>query len=119
VLLDGTKFIHDEEPNGNFMGPTIIEVNANLRNSNPAYSEELFGPVLTIMRVDTYDQAMEILNQNRFGNGACIFTTSGFYQRDFSIRANPGQIGINVPIPVPLPMFSFSGNKGSEVINLI
>lgn len=67
---------------------------------------------MTIVRVDTYEEALQIINQNNWGNGASIFTKSGFFARDFTNRAEPGQIGVNVPIPVPLPMFSFTGNKG-------
>lgn len=76
-------------------------------------SEEIFGPVLLILRADNLDDAIELVNNNAYGNGAAIFTQSGATGRKFEIEVNVGQIGVNVPIPVPLPMFSWSGNKGS------
>ena len=97
----------------------MVEVPAEIRWDIPAYSVEMFGPVLTVIRVNTYEEAVEIINENNYGNGASIFTRSGFYARDFTNRAEPGQIGVNVPIPVPLPMFSFTGNKGLVVGDLI
>ncbi len=92
------------------MGPTILETNDL---NNDIYKEELFGPVLTIIKADTFEKALEIINSNSYGNGASIFTSSGHYARAFQNKAEPGQIGINVAIPVPLPMFSFTGNKNS------
>lgn len=74
-------------------------------------SEEIFGPVLFVLNVDTLDEAVAIINKNKYGNGAGIFTQSGATARKFEHDVNVGQIGINVPIPVPLPMFSWSGNK--------
>ena len=97
------------------MGPTLVEVNAADRWEIDAYKEELFGPVLTVICVDTFEEALEILNDSNYGNGASIFTKSGFYAREFVNRAEPGQVGVNVPIPVPLPMFSFTGNKGGHL----
>jgi malonate-semialdehyde dehydrogenase (acetylating)/methylmalonate-semialdehyde dehydrogenase len=77
------------------------------------YREEIFGPVLTVISADTLDDALDIINANRYGNGAAIFTQSGATARKFETEVNVGQIGVNVPIPVPLPMFAWSGNKGS------
>jgi malonate-semialdehyde dehydrogenase (acetylating)/methylmalonate-semialdehyde dehydrogenase len=65
------------------------------------------------LQADTLDDAIEIINKNKYGNGAAIFTQSGATARRFEVEVNVGQIGVNVPIPVPLPMFSWSGNKGS------
>jgi hypothetical protein len=73
--------------------------------------EEIFGPVLTVLTADTLDAAVDVLNANKYGNGAALFTQSGAAARKFEAHADAGQIGINVPIPVPLPMFSWSGNK--------
>jgi malonate-semialdehyde dehydrogenase (acetylating)/methylmalonate-semialdehyde dehydrogenase len=78
--------------------------------------EEIFGPVLIVLSVDTLDDAVEIINNNRYGNGAACFTQSGATARKFETEVNVGQIGINVPIPVPLPMFSWSGNKVSAAV---
>lgn len=75
--------------------------------------EEIFGPVLITISVDSLDDALDIINSNRYGNGTAIFTQSGSTARKFENQVNVGQVGINVPIPVPLPMFSWSGNKGS------
>lgn len=74
-------------------------------------SQEIFGPVLVVLKADTLDEGIQIINQNRYGNGTAIFTQSGATARKFEHDVNIGQIGINVPIPVPLPMFSWSGNK--------
>ncbi|RXW19525.1 hypothetical protein EST38_g6326 [Candolleomyces aberdarensis] len=109
VLLDGRNITVPGYPDGNFVGPTIIEAGTNMR----CYQEEIFGPVLVVLRAETLDDALEIINSNRYGNGAAIFTQSGATARKFETDVNVGQIGVNVPIPVPLPMFSWSGNKAS------
>ena len=77
------------------------------------YTEEIFGPVLVSMGVDTLDEAIKVINDNPYGNGTAIFTTNGATARKFTQEIDVGQIGINVPIPVPLPMFSFTGSRGS------
>jgi acyl-CoA reductase-like NAD-dependent aldehyde dehydrogenase len=74
-------------------------------------SQEIFGPALIVLKADTLDEGIQIINQNRYGNGTAIFTQSGATARKFEHGVNIGQIGINIPIPVPLPMFSWSGNK--------
>lgn len=71
-----------------------------------------------VLQADTLDEAIEIINNNRYGNGAAIFTQSGATARRFETEINVGQIGINVPIPVPLPMFAWSGNKVSIFVDL-
>jgi malonate-semialdehyde dehydrogenase (acetylating)/methylmalonate-semialdehyde dehydrogenase len=75
------------------------------------FRQEIFGPVLIVLQANTLDDAIEIINENKYGNGAAIFTQSGATARRFETEVNVGQLGINVPIPVPLPMFSWSGNK--------
>lgn len=75
--------------------------------------QEIFGPVLTVVKAKTLDDAIALINKNRYGNGASIFTQSGATARKFERTIEAGQVGINVPIPVPLPMFSWAGNKGS------
>ena len=77
------------------------------------YTEEIFGPVLICLNVDTLDEAITLINANEYGNGAAIFTKSGAAATKFQKEIEAGQVGINVPIPVPLPMFSFTGNKKS------
>ncbi|KAF8445799.1 methylmalonate-semialdehyde dehydrogenase [Boletus edulis BED1] len=109
IHLDGRGIDVQGYPNGNFVGPTIIEATTTMQ----CYREEIFGPVLTVISADTLDDALDIINANRYGNGAAIFTQSGATARKFETEVNVGQIGVNVPIPVPLPMFAWSGNKGS------
>jgi malonate-semialdehyde dehydrogenase (acetylating)/methylmalonate-semialdehyde dehydrogenase len=77
------------------------------------YREELFGPVLQVMRADSYEEAIELVNAFEFGNGSAIFTRSGAVARRFQFEVEAGMVGINVPVPVPLPQFSFSGWKKS------
>lgn len=77
------------------------------------YTEEIFGPVLVCLEVDTLDEAVALINRNEYGNGTAIFTQSGASAGKFQREIEGGQVGVNVPIPVPLPMFSFTGNKKS------
>jgi malonate-semialdehyde dehydrogenase (acetylating)/methylmalonate-semialdehyde dehydrogenase len=127
ILLDGRGLQVPGYPNGNFVGPTIIEAGTQMRCYKyialSSYSctyylfsrrEEIFGPVLVVLKAETLDDAIETINNNRYGNGTAIFTQSGATARKFESDVNVGQIGINVPIPVPLPMFAWSGNKVSS-----
>ena len=107
--MDGRHIQVPDYPDGNFVGPTVIEAVTTMR----CYKEEIFGPVLVLIEADTLDDALTIINENKYGNGTAIFTQSGATARKFEHEVNVGQIGINVPIPVPLPMFSWSGNKAS------
>ncbi|SJL05557.1 related to methylmalonate-semialdehyde dehydrogenase (acylating), mitochondrial precursor [Armillaria ostoyae] len=111
IHLDGRVIQVPGYPDGNFIGPTVIEANTTMK----CYLEEIFGPVLVVVKADTLDDALDIINSNRYGNGAAIFTQSGATARKFESEVNVGQLGINVPIPVPLPMFAWSGNKGSAL----
>lgn len=97
-------------PNGNWVGPTII---TDVTTKMSCYKEEIFGPVLVVLSVGSLEEAIHLINQNEYGNGVCIFTTSGSTASVFQKNIEAGQVGINVPIPVPLPMFSFTGNKRS------
>jgi len=110
VLLDGRNVQVPEYPNGNFIGPTILD---NVTPDNTTYKEELFGPVLCCVRVDSFADAIKLTNDNAWGNGASIFTSSGPNARKFQHEIEAGQVGINVPIPVPVPSFSFTGSKAS------
>lgn len=110
ILLDGRGFAPEKYPNGNWIAPTIItDVTPSMR----CYREEIFGPVLVCLNVDTLDEAIDLINANEYGNGVAVFTRSGPTAETFRRRIEAGQVGINVPIPVPLPMFSFTGNKKS------
>merc|ERR1719331_2878006 len=78
-----------------------------MRRGMAAYEQEIFGPVLCVLSVDTLEEAIELINSNRYGNGTAIFTTNGATARKFTSDIDVGQVGVNVPIPVPLPMMSF------------
>lgn len=110
LYLDGRNPKVDKYPNGNFVGPTII---TNMTTDMKAYKEEIFGPVLCVVNVDTMDEAIDLVNKNHYGNGTAIFTTNGATARKFTQEIEAGQVGVNVPIPVPLPMMSFTGSKAS------
>ncbi|KAG0650959.1 Methylmalonate-semialdehyde dehydrogenase [Hyphodiscus hymeniophilus] len=110
ILLDGRGFKPEKYPNGNFIGPTII---TNVKPHMKCYTEEIFGPVLVCLNVDSLDESIDLINANEYGNGVAIFTRSGATATAFQKNIEAGQVGINVPIPVPLPMFSFTGNKKS------
>ncbi|RDW94200.1 CoA-acylating methylmalonate-semialdehyde dehydrogenase [Aspergillus mulundensis] len=110
ILLDGRGYKPEKYPNGNFVGPTII---TGVTPEMKCYKQEIFGPVLVCLEVETLDDAIELINKNEYGNGAAIFTRSGPTASKFQKDIEAGQVGINVPIPVPLPMFSFTGNKKS------
>ncbi|KAL5495376.1 hypothetical protein ACEPAI_839 [Sanghuangporus weigelae] len=109
ISLDGRRVEVPGYPDGNFVAPTIVEVTVDMK----AYKQEIFGPVLCVIPADTLDDALDIINANKYGNGTAIFTQSGATARKFEREVEVGQVGINVPIPVPLPMFSWSGNKAS------
>jgi malonate-semialdehyde dehydrogenase (acetylating) / methylmalonate-semialdehyde dehydrogenase len=111
IVLDGRSCSVPDYKNGNFVGPTILQLAST---DNVAYQEEIFGPVLCVLTVDTLDDAIDLINtQNVNGNGTALFTTSGAAARTFTRRIQVGQVGINVPIPVPLPMGSFTGSRAS------
>jgi len=112
ILLDGrgAKPVDSQYSNGNWVGPTII---TNVTTDMKCYREEIFGPVLVCLNVETLDEAVDLINANEYGNGTAIFTRSGATAESFRRNIEAGQVGINVPIPVPLPMFSFTGNKKS------
>jgi malonate-semialdehyde dehydrogenase (acetylating)/methylmalonate-semialdehyde dehydrogenase len=109
-LLDGSDAVVDGLPDGNWVGPTLF---TDVTPEMSIYREEIFGPVLCCMSVDTLDEAIELINRLEVGNGTSIFTGSGGAARKFQHEILVGQVGINIPIPVPLPMFSFTGWRGS------
>ncbi|KAI6162069.1 methylmalonate-semialdehyde dehydrogenase [Pisolithus thermaeus] len=108
IHLDGRGISVSGYPNGNFIGPTIMEAATTMRCYRKYLDLHLQSSV-----AETLDDALDIINANPYGNGAVIFTQSGATARKFEAEVNVGQVGINVPIPVPLPMFAWSGNKGS------
>ena len=109
-LLDGSDCTVDGLPDGNWVGPTLF---SDVTPDMALYKEEIFGPVLCCMTVDTLEEALELVNNSPYGNGTSIFTASGAAARKYQHEVEVGQVGINVPIPVPLPFFSFTGWKGS------
>lgn len=110
VILDGRGVKVQGFESGNFLGPTII---TDVKPHMKCYQEEIFAPVLVCMNVPTLDDAITLTNQNRYGNGTAVFTTSGSTAKKFVKEIDVGQVGVNVPIPVPLPMFSFTGSRDS------
>jgi len=111
LLLDGrSPSVPSGCENGYFVGPTVF---GKVKRGMRIYDEEIFGPALCCVEVDTFDEAIKFVNENPFGNGTAIFTRSGAASRKYVDEIEAGQVGVNVPIPVPLPMFSFTGNKKS------
>ncbi|AMO56602.1 methylmalonate-semialdehyde dehydrogenase [Endozoicomonas montiporae] len=109
-LLDGSQCEVEGLPEGNWIGPTLF---TDVSPEMAIYQQEVFGPVLCCICVDSLEQAIELVNANPYGNGTSIFTRSGGAARKYQHEVQVGQVGINVPIPVPLPFFSFTGWKGS------
>jgi malonate-semialdehyde dehydrogenase (acetylating)/methylmalonate-semialdehyde dehydrogenase len=110
VVVDGRALVVDGYEDGFFVGPTVLDhVTADM----DAYRNEIFGPVLSVTRVDTVDEAIAFINANPYGNGTALFTSSGEAARRFQREVTVGMIGINVPIPVPMAYHSFGGWKDS------
>ncbi|QMV64997.1 CoA-acylating methylmalonate-semialdehyde dehydrogenase [Pseudomonas berkeleyensis] len=109
-LLDGSQCTVEGYPHGNWVGPTLFR---GVTTKMSLYREEIFGPVLVCMEVDSLEEAIALVNASPYGNGTSLFTRSGGAARHFQHAIEVGQVGINVPIPVPLPFFSFTGWKGS------
>lgn len=110
LVLDGRGVKVPGFEKGNFVGPTIL---TDVKPNMECYKEEIFGPVLVCLCVDTLDEAIQLVNANPYGNGTAIFTTNGASARKYTNEIDVGQVGVNVPIPVPLSMFSFTGSRGS------
>jgi malonate-semialdehyde dehydrogenase (acetylating)/methylmalonate-semialdehyde dehydrogenase len=110
VVVDGRGIKVDGDSDGFWLGPTLLD---NLPTSSKAYTEEIFGPVLSVVRVKSYEEGVAIINSGAFGNGTAIFTNDGGAARRFQNEIEVGMIGINVPIPVPVAYYSFGGWKNS------
>jgi malonate-semialdehyde dehydrogenase (acetylating)/methylmalonate-semialdehyde dehydrogenase len=108
VVVDGRETAPDG--GGFFLGPTLID---DLQPTMDAYRDEIFGPVLGVTRVATYDEALRLVNENPYGNGTAIFTRDGGVARQFQFDVQAGMVGVNVPIPVPVAYYSFGGWKNS------
>jgi malonate-semialdehyde dehydrogenase (acetylating)/methylmalonate-semialdehyde dehydrogenase len=108
VVVDGRDLKVDGD--GFFLGPTLLD---NVSPKMSVYTDEIFGPVLSILRVNTYDEALNLVNSHQYGNGTAIFTNDGGAARRFQNEVEVGMVGINVPIPVPMAYYSFGGWKNS------
>jgi malonate-semialdehyde dehydrogenase (acetylating)/methylmalonate-semialdehyde dehydrogenase len=110
LVVDGRGFKHADEPDGFFMAGCLFDhVKADMR----IYQEEIFGPVLCVLRVDTYDEGVDLINAHIYGNGVSIFTRDGDAARNFVQNIQVGMVGVNIPIPVPMAFHSFGGWKQS------
>ena len=110
LVVDGRGLTVEDHENGFFVGPCLFD---RVTTEMDIYRDEIFGPVLVVLRVGTFDEAIEIINANPYGNGTAIFTSSGQAARRFQRHVQVGMIGINVPIPVPMAFYSFGGWKDS------
>lgn len=110
LVLDGRNIKVKGYENGFYLGPSIFD---HVGFDMAVGQQEIFGPVLCVKRVKTYEEGLRIMNSNRFANGSVIFTQNGHYARDFSRKTHAGMVGVNVGIPVPVGLFPFSGNKDS------
>ncbi len=110
LLVDGRGFKMQGYENGFFIGGSLFD---NVTGDMSIYKDEIFGPVISVVRADTYEEALEYPMTHQYGNGAVIYTRDGDTARDFAKRINIGMVGVNVPIPVPLSYFTFGGWKAS------
>ncbi|MDQ3392189.1 MAG: CoA-acylating methylmalonate-semialdehyde dehydrogenase [Actinomycetota bacterium] len=107
VVVDGREDAPDQ---GFFLNPSLLD---RVRPGMAAYDDEIFGPVLSVVRVDSYDEGLAMINDNPYGNGVALFTRDGGVAREFQYDVNVGMVGVNVPIPVPVSYYSFGGWKAS------
>lgn len=111
LLIDGRSFKQADHPQGYFLGPSLFD---HVSESMSVYQNEIFGPVLVILRVDTFEEALALVNRHQYGNGTAIFTRDGYTAREYSQRVQAGMVGINIPIPVPIASHPFGGWKRSS-----
>lgn len=110
LLIDGRNFKHPKHTFGYFVGPSLFD---QVDESMSIYQNEIFGPVLVILRADTLEEALSLVNRHQYGNGTAIFTRDGYTAREYSMRVQAGLVGINIPIPVPIANHPFGGWKNS------
>jgi malonate-semialdehyde dehydrogenase (acetylating) / methylmalonate-semialdehyde dehydrogenase len=110
LVVDGRTVQPDADGEGFFVGPTLFD---QVGTGMSIYTDEIFGPVLSVVRVETYDEALELVNSSPYGNGTALFTNDGGAARRFQNEVTVGMIGINVPVPVPMAYYSFGGWKSS------
>ncbi len=110
LVVDGREPQVDADGNGFFVGPTLFD---HVSTDMSIYTDEIFGPVLSVVRVDSYAEGVQLINDNPYGNGTAIFTNDGGAARQFQNEVQVGMVGINVPVPVPMAYYSFGGWKSS------
>jgi len=110
LVVDGRGFSLQGYEKGFFIGPTLFD---HVKRGMKTYQEEIFGPVLQIVRAESFEEALALPSDHQYGNGVAIFTRNGRAARDFASRVNVGMVGINVPIPVPVAYHTFGGWKRS------
>jgi malonate-semialdehyde dehydrogenase (acetylating)/methylmalonate-semialdehyde dehydrogenase len=110
IVVDGRNVSPDGGADGFWLGPTLID---HVTPEMSVYADEIFGPVLSVLRVESYDEALDLINANPYGNGTAIFTNDGGAARRFQNEVEVGMVGVNVPIPVPMAYYSFGGWKNS------
>jgi malonate-semialdehyde dehydrogenase (acetylating)/methylmalonate-semialdehyde dehydrogenase len=110
LVIDGRELKVDGHEDGFFLGPCMFD---RVTPEMAIYRDEIFGPVLVMVRADSYQQALDLVNRNPYGNGAAVFTNDGGAARLFQTQVQAGMVGINVPIPVPMSFYSFGGWKSS------
>ncbi|MCU0728636.1 MAG: aldehyde dehydrogenase family protein, partial [Sphingopyxis sp.] len=110
LVVDGRGFTLQGHEQGFFIGPSLFD---HVKPTMESYREEIFGPVLQIVRADSFEEALRLPSQHQYGNGVAIFTRNGHAAREFAARVDVGMVGINVPIPVPVAYHSFGGWKRS------
>lgn len=115
LVVDGRLTKIADYPEGNFLGACLFD---HVTPKMKIYTNEIFGPVLCVVRVDDFAEGLELINNNPYGNGSAIFTVDANIAREFSLRVQTGMVGINIPIPVPAPQFSFGGWKSSIFADL-
>jgi len=110
VVVDGRGVVADGDADGFWLGPSLVD---HVPTTSKVYQEEIFGPVLSVVRVGSYQEGLELINKGAFGNGTAVFTNDGGAARKFVDEVEVGMVGVNVPIPVPVAYFSFGGWKHS------
>src|SRR4029077_12972628 len=110
LVVDGRGRSFAGDPQGFWLGPTLFD---NVTPEMTLYTDEIFGPVLSVIRVDSYDDALALVNTSPYGNGTAIFTNDGGAARRFQNEVEVGMVGVNVSIPVPVSYYSFGGWKSS------
>ncbi len=111
LLIDGRSFKHPKHPQGYFLGPSLFD---HVTETMSIYQNEIFGPVLVIVRAADFEQALALVNRHQYGNGTAIFTREGFSAHEYAERVQAGMVGINIPIPVPIASHPFGGWKRSS-----